>query len=115
MYIINNINSINGNYVYRGCTSLTISIPSTVTSIGDYSFTDCSSLTQIQLPSSLKFLGNNVFEYCSKLTQIVIPPSLKFIGIDVFKNCSKLKHITIPSTFGVNNIGIHFGIKITRY
>ena len=49
--------------MFEQCSSLTqITIPSSVTSIGYYSFCGCSSLTQITILSSETYIGNNVFD-----------------------------------------------------
>ncbi|MDO4371888.1 MAG: leucine-rich repeat domain-containing protein, partial [Clostridia bacterium] len=44
-----------------------------VTSIGDYVFADCSSLTSIIISNSVTSIGEGVFYDCSSLTSIVIP------------------------------------------
>ena len=45
-----------------------VNIPSTVTSIGDAAFLDCSSLKEIRIPSEVEFMGKDVFKGCSNLT-----------------------------------------------
>ena len=63
-----NITSI-GDYAFYDCSSLTsISIPESITSIEDYAFSGCSSLTSISIPESVSSIGNNAFEGCNKLT-----------------------------------------------
>ena len=87
-----------GNWAFSGCSSLSkIVIPSSVTSIGDGAFSDCSSLSDIVIPSSVTSLGNRAFEDCSSLSNIVIPSSVTSIGNDVFSKCSSLSKIVIPS------------------
>ena len=93
-----------GNWAFSGCSSLSkIVIPSSVTSIGDGAFSDCSSLSDIVIPSSVTSLGNRAFEDCSSLSNIVIPSSVTSIGNDVFSKCSSLSKIVIPSS--VTSIG----------
>ncbi len=75
----------------------TISIPSTVTSIGDYAFNQCLSLRSISIPNGVTKLGNGVFYYCYSLTSISLPSSLTSLGTCVFDNCTNLTSITIPS------------------
>jgi hypothetical protein len=43
-----------------------------VTTIGDYAFEDCSSLTSIKIPSGVTTIGNGVFEFCSSLISIEV-------------------------------------------
>jgi hypothetical protein len=58
--------------VYFG-TKSDVTIPSSVTSIGDYAFWGCASLKSIVIPSSVTSIGDLVFRYCSSLESIIIP------------------------------------------
>ena len=80
-----------------------ISIPSSVTSIGSYAFYNCSSLTSVEIPSSVTSIGSDAFQYCRSLTSIEIPSSVTSIGSDAFYGCSSLTSIEIPSS--VTSIG----------
>ena len=95
--------SIPGN-CFQGLKKLNkIAIPSSVTSIGQHDFSECSSLTQIIIPSSVTSIGENAFSWCSSLTKITIPSSVTSIGNYAFSECSSLAQITIP--FSVTKIG----------
>ena len=67
-----------------------------VTSIGDYAFSDCSSLTSITIPESVTSIGESTFYSCRNLTSIVIPESVTSIGEWAFARCSSLTSIVIP-------------------
>ena len=72
LIIPNSITSI-GSYVFSGCSSLTsVTIPSSVTSIGSGAFSDCSGLTSITIPSSVTSIGSGAFSDCSSLTAVHI-------------------------------------------
>ncbi|HBJ04602.1 MAG TPA: hypothetical protein DDY97_08350, partial [Prevotella sp.] len=89
---------------FYGCSGLiSISIPTSVTSLGDYCFYSCSSLTSITIPSSVTILSDWCFCYCSGLTSITIPSSVTSLGESCFNNCSGLTSITIPSS--VSSLG----------
>ena len=93
-----------GNYAFTYCVSLTsITIPDSVTSIGYYAFFYCKSLTSITIPDSVTSIGNYAFFYCRNLTSITIPDSVTSIGNDAFSNCRSLTSITIPDS--VTSIG----------
>ena len=78
-------------------------IPSSVTSIGDWAFKDCGSLSTIVIPSSVTSIGKGAFSRCSSLSEIVIPSSVTSIGDWAFKDCGSLSTIVIPSS--VTSIG----------
>ena len=72
------------------------------TSIGEYAFAYCSSLTSIDIPSSVTSISSNAFNECSSLTSIDIPNSVTSIGINVFNRCTGLTSVTIGN--GITSI-----------
>ena len=61
-----------------------------VTSIGDYAFFDCNSLTDITIPSSITSIGICSFYNCSNLASIAIPSSVTSIGDYAYYNTTSL-------------------------
>ena len=93
-----------GDYVFWGCTSLTsVTIPEGVTSIGEAAFGYCSGLTSVTIPEGVTSIGHGAFDLCSNLTSITIPESVTNIGDYAFSSCSGLTSITIPES--VTSIG----------
>ena len=93
-----------GNYAFSHCSSLTsVTIPNSVTSIADYAFEGCSSLTSVTIPNSVTSIGKWAFISCSGLTSVTIPNSVTSIGEGAFEGCSGLTSITIPNS--VTSIG----------
>ena len=96
--IPNTVTSI-GKYAFSGCSSLTsITIPNSVTSIGRYAFSGCSSLTSITIPDSVTDIDDHAFDCCKSLTSVTIPDSVTSIRWGVFSNCTSLKRIIIPDS-----------------
>ena len=103
-YIIpDSVTSI-GDYAFSGCSSLSnIVIPDSVTDIGKCAFSHCSSLSNIVIPDSVTSIGNDAFLRCSSLSNIVISDSVTSIGNGAFLGCSSLSNIVIPDS--VTSIG----------
>ncbi len=84
---------------FSECTGLTgITIPNSITSIPPFAFSFCSNLRYINFPDSLTSIGNCAFTFCSSLTSIDLPKSLTTIDTYAFGHCSSLKSITIPDS-----------------
>ena len=93
-----------GDWAFFGCRGLTaIEIPSSVTSIGGNSIRNCHSLTSIEIPNSVTFIGELAFDDCRGLTSVSIGNSVTTIGNFAFYNCISLTAIEIPSS--VTSIG----------
>ena len=96
--IPNSVTSI-GYYAFSGCSSLTsVTIPNSVTSIGGGAFEDCSSLTSVTIPSSVTGIGYQAFKNCFSLTSVTIPNSVTSIGYWAFRDCTSLTSVTIPNS-----------------
>ena len=88
-----------GDGCFSYCSSLTsMTIPSSVISLGNYCFSGCSGLTSITILSSVTSLGDGCFSDCSGLTSITIPNTVTSLGDYCFSGCSGLTSITIPSS-----------------
>ena len=93
-----------GDYVFYDCSGLTsLTLPSSVTSIGWGAFSGCSGLTSLTIPSSVTEIGNQTFYGCSGLTSLTLPSGVTSIGNYAFEGCSGLTSLTIPSS--VTSIG----------
>ena len=56
---------------FESCSGLTsITIPNSVTSIGNYAFYNCNGLTSVTIPNSVTSIGQNAFKYCRGLTTL---------------------------------------------
>ncbi len=80
---------------YSGVTSITIpekvtfnSTEYSVTSIGEYAFYECSSLTSITIPNSVTSIGKYAFSECSNIAEIHISDIAKWCDIDFKGNSS---------------------------
>lgn len=76
-------------------------IPDTITSINDYTFSDCDSITSVIIPESVTSIGFYSFSNCRSLTEIVFPDnSDASVSIDTgaFSGCWGLANLTITNS-----------------
>ncbi len=76
-----------------------------VTKIADYAFQDCKTLTSITIPSSIVSIGYKSFYNCTSLLSVTVREGVTLIGAYAFYNCDSLMSIVIPD--GVTSIGYH--------
>ena len=77
---------------------MSVTLPSTLTSIGPYAFFDCKGLTSITLPDSVSTIAFRTFERCSFLEKINFPSTLTRIDEYAFDSCSKIASLTFPDS-----------------
>jgi hypothetical protein len=86
------------------CCSVNITIPNSVTSIGNGAFQNNAALYLITIPDSVTNMGAYAFYGCYGLGSVTIPGSVNSIGIYAFWGCSDLQNVTIGN--GVTSIGV---------
>ena len=90
---------------YKKNLCKSISIPSTIKSIGERAFSNCKLSGKLTIPNSVNKIGSNAFSDCSGLTgDLTIPNSVTEIGNSAFSGCSGFTGaLTIPNS--VTKIG----------
>ncbi|MBR1789022.1 MAG: leucine-rich repeat protein [Bacteroidaceae bacterium] len=88
------LTSLENDFWY--CHSLErVTLPDSLTVIGENSFRQCEKLTCIHLPDTLERIGENAFEGCSSLKTLFIPKGLTFMATTAFKNCPSLISLSV--------------------
>ena len=86
-----------GNYDY--CYSLVgTALPDTLTGIGGTCFSCCYSLRNLIIPDGVTTIANYAFEYCMSIQNIVLPNSLTSLGPGAFTRCFSARSISIGSS-----------------
>lgn len=90
------------NAVFAGDTALsTVTLPSSITSMGGSVFADCTNLVSVDLGAmeELERIQTASFDGCTSLTSITIPAKVKNIGPMAFQGCNSLKKVTFLSPY----------------
>ena len=103
-----------GAFTFYQCSCIkTVNIPSSVTSIGSSAFEDCDYLTSLSLNDGLQSIGGSAFEGCKRLATLVIPSTVNKILVNAFKNCVSLTNVycnaaAVPNTDASAFNGVFF-------
>ena len=89
-----------GEYAFAGTNISAITMPETIESIGDYAFSECSSLSSIEIPGSVRTIGDYAFYKTQNLGKVTFNEGLESIGERAFSASSdrNVEPIYIPST-----------------
>ena len=82
-----------------------MTLPDSVTTIGDKAFYYCHNLESINIPDAVTSIGNSAFYYCSSLKTINIPDGVTTIKDYTFYECYSLNRVTLSdnvTTIGTN-------------
>ena len=105
----------NNNYLKK------IVLPSTLTTIADNTFADCTALQEVVLPEGLMSIGFEAFSRCASLKcvwiagdgvtsgedgKFVLPDGLQSLGAYAFRQCNALRSIRIPASIIAIPIGV---------
>ena len=89
---------------FSSCFSLTsVTIPDTVTNIGEYGFFYCTNLTNVTMYGGVTSIEVDAFEDCYNLTSVIMGNGVTSIGAGAFQSCIRLVTATIPKS--VTSIG----------
>lgn len=89
-----NVETIDG-YAFSGCSNLsTINWNSKIRSLGNYAFQSIA-ITAVTLPNSVTSIGEGVFRNCTSLKNAVLGTGLTSIPYRAFSGCTLLQKVTI--------------------
>jgi hypothetical protein len=95
-----------GDSAFRGCTRLTgVAIPNGVTRILSQTFYGCTSLASVTIPASVTTIYNSAFSGCTSLARVTIPESVTTIYTIAFSGCTSLASVTFNGTITADGFG----------
>lgn len=99
-----------GDYAFSGCKDLiNITLSKNARYIGQYAFSDCVNLSSISIPNGITTIERGTFNGCTALKTITIPDSVNTICYRAFHSCGSIREITIPSSVATIENQAFFG------
>lgn len=87
-----------GLYAFSGTGVETLTIPESVTSIGEGALANCHSLVTVDLPSELTVIPVALFNSCNLLQKVELPAGTDSIKDFAFSDCLALREIKLPES-----------------
>ncbi|MDE6980225.1 MAG: leucine-rich repeat domain-containing protein, partial [Lachnospiraceae bacterium] len=93
-----------GEFAFSNCKSIiSLYIPESVTRIETAAFRDCSGITDLLIPGSVKSVGNGAFLWCEGINNLIISEGVEILERNAFEGCMGLRSLVIPES--VTKIG----------
>ena len=117
-----------GAHAFQGTAIKNLLIPSELTQLGDYAFSGCKKLYDVEMKplKATCHFGNYVFANCDALQHVTLSEKVENIGDYQFNQCGLLESIRIPSTcktigsyafyecFSIHQITIPEGVELIK-
>lgn len=93
-------------------------LPKSITYIGQYAFSECRKLTNMDIPEKVQEIGGYAFYGCNQLKEVGFQEGLERIGSDAFSNCALQDTIVFPQTLkhiSYNAFGMNGNLKAVKF
>lgn len=94
--IVTNGDNLPSSAFSGGSLLTSVTLPDSLTSIGDHAFSSCNNLKAIDIPDNVTSIGASAFMYCGSLDGVVLPKNISIIEDYTFAACKSLTNIYIP-------------------
>ena len=92
-----------GNGVFQNCPKLTEIDLTDIAVIGEKAFSGCTALQNVLFGNRITYLANAIFLGCTSLTEIILPENIAYIGCECFKDCTSLTAIKYDGVMEIDN------------
>ena len=93
-YTVTSINS----YAFSNDLITSISLPASITEIGEYAFSNCKELSSIVIPSNVVNIALGLCRNCTKLSSVTLHNNIKRIENQAFAGCESLLNLVVPNS-----------------
>lgn len=87
-----------GGFAFNSTYLTGFTVPSSISRIEGYAFSNITSLTSFTIPSNVTYIGDYAFSECNGITSITIPSSVTSMGRYAFRNCTGMASVTMESS-----------------
>jgi hypothetical protein len=109
---VTRVRYVEGYENFKSATSITI--PQSVTSIGNSAFRGCEKLKEVVVPQSVTEIGSFAFANCKKLKSVTIEGAVTFSDDGgIFYKCSALQELSVPSVSEIPPETFYYCEKLT--
>ena len=94
-----------GNYAFGECTGIKdMNILEGITEIGNYAFSMCTGISTLKIPSSVNIIGKYAFYQCTGINNLEISSNVTTISEGCFGNCTGITEIKVPKSIVTVNM-----------
>ncbi|MBQ7121743.1 MAG: leucine-rich repeat protein [Clostridia bacterium] len=106
-------------YAFYNCSAETLSFAENtkLECISKGAFADCNNLKEINIPEGVKIIEDKAFAYCNNVEEIAISGSVEKIGDDAFLKNSRTAEVTVPENvkeIGNNAFGYYYSVPVEK-
>jgi hypothetical protein len=87
-----------GNGAFKYARTISVTIPDSVTTIGDYAFLQCRKMISVTIPDSVTAIGFRAFSGCTSLNSVYMSnPTPPTLGMEAFLKNDDGRQFYVPS------------------
>ena len=98
------------DYAFYDCRITCVSLPETVTAIGNFAFYGCRRLVYANIEeTATRTIGERAFTNCAALRRLDLPETVTEIGFATLEGCASVERLTLPFVGGNKTENTYLG------